>query len=85
MPYPEKSGAGDSTQTFFRTQESPMKDKSILGLIAIDIFLAAGMFWGLSKGYKLLGYGLLVYLIINTLALVLKLTTGKKDGGDSDK
>ena len=57
-----------------------MKDKSILGFIVIDILLAAGAAWGLMMGYKLLGYGLLVYLVINTLALVLKLTGSKKDG-----
>ncbi len=63
-----------------------MKDKSILGFIAIDILLAIGVIWGLAMGYKLLGYGLLVYFIINTLALVLKLTGNKKDdkGNDGD-
>ena len=61
-----------------------MKDKSLLGFIAIDILLAAGVIWGLAMGYKLLGYGLLVYFVINTLALVLKLTGNRKDdGGDS--
>jgi hypothetical protein len=62
-----------------------VKDKSILGFIAIDILLAVGVVWGLSKGYKLLGYGLLVYLAINTLALVLKLTNSRKDGDDDLK
>ena len=65
-----------------------MKDNHLLGLIAIDILLAVGVVWGLMMGYKLLGYGLLVYFIINTLALVLKLTGNKKDNngndGDSD-
>ena len=37
-----------------------MKDKSLLGFIAIDILLAVGVIWGLAMGYKLLGYGLLV-------------------------
>ena len=62
-----------------------MKDKNLLSLIVIDILLAAGVIWGLAMGYKLLGYGLLVYFIINTLALVLKLTGNKKDdnGGDN--
>ncbi len=59
-----------------------MKDKSLLGFIAIDVLLAAGAIWGLMMGYKLLGYGLLVYLVINTLALVLKLTGSRKDDGD---
>ena len=59
-----------------------MKDKSILGFIVIDLLLAAGVIWGLAKGYKLLGYGLLVYFVINTLALVLKLTGNRKDGDD---
>ena len=61
-----------------------MKDKSLLGFIVIDILLAAGIVWGLMKGYKLLGYGLLVYFVINTLALVLKLAGNRKDrdGGD---
>ena len=62
-----------------------MKDKSILGFIVIDLLLAAGMIWGLYNGYKLLGYGLLVYLVINTLALLLKIAGNKKDrdgGGD---
>lgn len=59
-----------------------MKDKSLLGFIVIDLLLAAGIVWGLMKGYKLLGYGLLVYFAINTLALVLKLTGNRKDGGD---
>ena len=56
-----------------------MKDKNMLGFIVIDILLAVGVVWGLAMGYKLLGYGLLVYFIINTLALVLKLTGNKKD------
>ena len=61
-----------------------MKDKSLLGFIVIDLLLAAGVIWGLANGYKLLGYGLLVYLAINTLAIVLKLAGGKKDGdGDN--
>ena len=58
-----------------------MKDKSLLGLIMIDVLLAIGVIWGLVVGYKLLGYGLLVYLVINTLAIVLKVTGNKKDGG----
>jgi len=62
-----------------------MKDKSILGFIVIDILLAAGIVWGLAKGYKLLGYGLLVYFVINTLALVLNLAGNKKDGDGGDK
>ena len=63
-----------------------MKDKSILGFIAIDILLAVGVIWGLAMGYKLLGYGLLVYFVINTLALVLKLTGNRKDdGGDNSE
>ena len=62
-----------------------MKDKNLLGFIAIDILLAVGVIWGLAMGYKLLGYGLLVYFIINTLALVLKLTGNRKDDkGDGD-
>ena len=61
-----------------------MKDKNLLGFIVIDILLAAGIVWGLMKGYKLLGYGLLVYFVINTLALVLKVAANRKDkdGGD---
>lgn len=59
-----------------------MKDKNLLSLIVIDILLAAGVIWGLAMGYKLLGYGLLVYFIINTLALVLKLTGNRKDDND---
>ena len=61
-----------------------MKDKSLLGFIVIDILLAVGIVWGLAKGYKLLGYGLLVYFVINTLALVLKVAANRKDkdGGD---
>lgn len=62
-----------------------MKDKSLLGFIVIDILLAAGAIWGLKMGYKLLGYGLLVYLVINTLALLLKLANSRKDGGDGEK
>ena len=77
------SGANDAAQ-IIQTEVIPMKDKSLLGFIVIDILLAAGMIWGLSKGYKLLGYGLMVYLVINTLAIVLKLANGKKDG-DGDK
>lgn len=65
-----------------------MKDKNLLGFIVIDILLAVGVIWGLAMGYKLLGYGLLVYFIINTLALVLKLTGNRKDdkgdGNDSN-
>ena len=59
-----------------------MKDKSILGFLVIDLLLAAGVIWGLATGSKLLGSGLLVYFIINTLAIVLKLAGNKKDGGD---
>ena len=59
-----------------------MKDKSLLGFIVIDVILAVGVIWGLAMGYKLLGYGLLVYFVINTLALVLKLTGNRKDGDD---
>ena len=61
-----------------------MKDKSLLGFIIIDLLLALGIIWSLYNGYKLLGYGLLVYLAINTLALVLKIVGNKKDkdGGD---
>ena len=73
------------TQPFSRTQEFSMKDKSLLGFIVIDILLAVGVVWGLMMGYKLLGYGLLVYFIINTLALVLKLTGNKKDGDGGDQ
>ena len=65
-----------------------MKDKNLLGLIVIDIILAVGVIWGLMMNYKLLGYGLLVYFVINTLALVLKLTGNRKDGdggGDGDE
>lgn len=61
-----------------------MKDKGLLGFIVIDILLLIGVVWGLMMGYKLLGYGLLVYFVINTLALVLKLTNSRKDGGDDD-
>ena len=61
-----------------------MKDKGLLGFIVIDILLLIGVVWGLMMGYKLLGYGLLVYFVINTLALVLKLTNSRKDGGDGD-
>ena len=61
-----------------------MKDKNLLSLIVIDILLAIGVIWGLAMGYKLLGYGLRVYFIINTLALVLKLTGNRKDdNGDN--
>ena len=66
---------------FLVIQETAVKDKSLLGFIVIDILLAAGAAWGLMMGYKLLGYGLLVYLVINTLALLLKLAGNKKDGG----
>ena len=62
-----------------------MKDKNVIGFILIDLLLAAGVVWGLANGYKLLGYGLLVYFVINTLALLLKLAANKKDkddGGD---
>ena len=59
-----------------------MKDKNLLSLIVIDILLAVGVIWGLAMCYKLLGYGLLVYFVINTLALVLKLTGNKKDDSD---
>lgn len=59
-----------------------MKDNSLIGLIVIDLLLAAGVIWGLLNGYKLLGYGLLVYLAINTLAILLKLAGNKKDRDD---
>ena len=74
-----------SFSLFQDTGVFPMKDKSLLGFIVIDILLAVGVVWGLAMGYKLLGYGLLVYFIINTLALVLKLTGNRKDnnGGDN--
>ena len=59
-----------------------MKDRSLIGFIVIDLLLAAGVVWGLLNGYKLLGYGLLVYLAINTLAIVLKVAGNKKDKDD---
>ena len=63
-----------------------MKDKNLLGFIVIDLLLAAGIIWGLMKGYKLLGYGLMVYFAINTLAIVLKVAGNKRDGdGGEDK
>ena len=64
-----------------------MKDKSLLGFIVIDILLAVGVVWGLAMGYKLLGYGLLVYFVINTLALLLKIAGNRKEnnGGGDDK
>ena len=61
-----------------------MKDKSLLGFIVIDILLVIGAIWGLAMGYKLLGYGLLVYLVINTLALALKLAGNRKDSDSND-
>ena len=62
-----------------------MKDKNLLGLIVIDIILAVGVIWGLMMNYKLLGYGLLVYFVINTLAILLKIAGNKKDSGGEDK
>ena len=62
-----------------------MKDKDLIGFIAIELLLGVGVVWGLMSGYKLLGYGLLVYLAINTLALVLKVTNEKKDKGGKDQ
>ena len=59
-----------------------MKDKNVIGFILIDLLLAAGVIWGLVNGYKLLGYGLLVYFVINTLALLLKLAANKKEKDD---
>jgi hypothetical protein len=61
-----------------------VKDKDLIGFIAIELLLGVGVVWGLMSGYKLLGYGLLVYFVINTLALLLKLAGNKndKDGGD---
>ena len=53
--------------------------KDLLGFILIEIFLIAGAIWGLMKDYKLLGYGLLVYFVINTIALLLKLAARKKE------
>ena len=80
---PGASDGNDAARRSLFTEVIPMKDKSLLGFIVIDILLAAGVIWGLAMGYKLLGYGLLVYLVINTLAIVLKLANGKKDdGGD---
>ena len=61
-----------------------MKDKSLLGFIVIDLLLAAGVVWGLWNGYKLLGYGLLVYFVINTLALLLKLAGNKREKDDGE-
>ena len=61
-----------------------MKDKNLLGFIVIDLLLAAGVVWGLMNGYKLLGYGLLVYFVINTLALFLNLAGNKKDDDNGD-
>ena len=69
----------------FRIRETDVKDKNLLGFIVIDLLLALGVAWGLYNGYKLLGYGLLVYFVINTLALVLKLTGNRKDGDDGEK
>jgi len=52
-----KTGTADtrSAQTPFRrlfsnwTQEIPVKDKSLLGFIVIDLLLAAGVVWGNKK------------------------------------
>ena len=62
-----------------------MKDKNIIGFIVIDLLLAAGIVYGLAKGYKLLGYGLMVYFVINTLALLLKLAGNKKGRDDGEE
>ena len=76
------SGANDAAQ-IIQTEVIPMKDKSLLGFIVIDLLLAAGVVWGLLNGYKLLGYGLLVYFVINTLAIMLKIAgRNKGDGGN---
>ena len=61
-----------------------MKDKDMLGFILIEIFLALGIAWGYWKDYKLIEYGLLVYFVINTLAILLKLANSKKDN-DGDR
>ena len=95
MTFSPKSGTLNSNRIIpyfyvsnkiFRTRETVVKDKSLLGFIVIDLLLALGVIWGLYNGYKLLGYGLLVYFVINTLALVLKLNGSKKNGdGGNDK
>lgn len=61
-----------------------MKDKDMLGFILIEIFLVLGIAWGYWKDYKLIEYGLLVYFVINTLAILLKLANSKKDN-DGDR
>ena len=67
-----------------RTRETAVKDKNLIGFIVIDLLLAAGVVWGLANGYKLLGYGLLVYFVINTLALLLKLAGNKREKDDGE-
>ena len=56
--------------------------KDLFGFILIDLFLIAGTIWAFSKNYKVLMYGFPIYFVINTLAIMLKLSQKKKDGDD---
>ena len=66
--------------------------KDLLGFILIDLFLIAGTIWAFSKDYKVLMYGLPIYFVINTIAIMLKIAGRNKNedgdsggnGGDSD-
>ena len=56
----------------------------LLGFILIDLFLIAGTIWAYSKDYKVLMYGFPIYFVINTLAIILKLSQRGKGGDDGD-
>ncbi len=56
--------------------------KELLGFLLIDLFLIAGTIWAFSKDYKVLMYGFPIYFVINTLAIMLKISARNKDNGD---
>ena len=64
-----------------------MKDKDLFVFIVFELLLIAISIWGFINHYPLLEYGPMGFLLVNTLAIVLKLTGSRKDrdGGGNDK
>ena len=57
-----------------------MKDKDLFVFILFEIVLIVITIWGFYNHFPLLAYGPLTFLVINTIAIILKLS-GKDGGG----
>ena len=62
-----------------------MKDKDLIVFIWFEIVLIAITIWGFYKNYPLLAYGPLSFLVLNTLAIILKIASRNKDGSGNGK